>query len=61
MNRRTLYETWDAGKTWTPVLGGAKHVAALFGLGPARVWAVGDVPGFIQNDLVAILNGKSSD
>ena len=53
--QQTLYESQDAGRTWTAVLGGAKHVSALFGRGPRRVWGVGDVPGFIQNDLVVIL------
>ena len=57
--RQTLYETPDAGKTWTAVLGGAKHVSALFALGPGRLWAVGDVPGFVPNDLVAICRGHS--
>jgi len=57
--RETLYETVDGGKTWSAVLGGAKHVSALFGLGPRRLWAVGDVPGFIQNDLVAILKSRN--
>jgi len=52
--RRTLYESLDAGETWTALLGGAKHVSALFGRGPRRIWGVGDVPGFIQNDLVVI-------
>lgn len=54
--RETLYETRNGGQTWVPVIGGAKHVSKIFGLGPGRVWAVGDVPGFIPNDLVAILD-----
>lgn len=53
--REALYETVDGGRTWVPVFGGRKHVAALFGRGPHTVWAVGDVPGYIPNDLVAIL------
>ncbi|MBM4048126.1 MAG: hypothetical protein FJ279_23740, partial [Planctomycetes bacterium] len=54
--RETLYETADGGKRWRAVLGGAKHVSALFGFGPGRLWAVGDVPGYVPNDLVAILD-----
>lgn len=52
---QALYETTDAGATWTAVMGGLKQVNAIFGRGPRRVWAVGDVPGFVQNDLVLIL------
>jgi len=54
--RQTLYETRDGGRAWTAVLGGAKHVSRLFALGRGSVWAVGDVPGFVPNDLVAILD-----
>ena len=56
--KQTLYETRNAGRTWTPVLGGAKHVSAICALGPGRLWAVGDVPGYVPNDLVAILAGR---
>ncbi|MFH1920747.1 MAG: YCF48-related protein [Planctomycetota bacterium] len=50
-----LYHTPDTGRTWAPVLTGKRHVDALFGRGPRQVWAVGDVPGFVKNDVVAIL------
>jgi len=50
-----LYESTDAGKTWVAAMSGQKQINAIFALGPRRVWAVGDVPGFIQNDLVMIL------
>jgi photosystem II stability/assembly factor-like uncharacterized protein len=53
--RAALYETWDSGQSWVPVLGGQAHVNALFGLSSKHVWAVGNVPGFAANDLVAIL------
>jgi photosystem II stability/assembly factor-like uncharacterized protein len=53
--QETLYETWDAGQSWVPVLGGKAHVNALFGLNSTHVWAVGNVPGIAANDLVAIL------
>jgi photosystem II stability/assembly factor-like uncharacterized protein len=53
-----LYETIDGGATWTAVMGGLKQINAIFARGPRRVWAVGDVPGFIQNDLVLILEEK---
>ncbi len=59
--RDTLYETHDAGRTWTPVMGGARFVEAIFALGPGQVWCVGDVPGFIQNDLVAILTRETTE
>jgi len=52
--REALFETRDGGRSWVPVLAGAKHVSALFGLGPGRLWAVGDVPGFVPNDLVVV-------
>lgn len=50
--REAVYETNDAGRTWLPVLGGRKHVSTFSGLGTGRLWAVGDVPGFVPNDLV---------
>ena len=53
--REALFETRNGGRLWTPVLAGAKHVSTIFGLGPEQVWAVGDVPGYVPNDLVAIL------
>lgn len=51
----TLFSTRDGGRSWQPVLGGQKNITALAALGPDKVWAVGQVPGFITNDLVAIL------
>jgi hypothetical protein len=51
----TLYETKDGGKSWRVVLGGDKTISAICALGPGYVWAVGDVPGFVPNDIVAIL------
>jgi photosystem II stability/assembly factor-like uncharacterized protein len=54
-NGAALYETGDGGRHWIRVLSGKKELNAIFGLGPGRVWAVGDVPGFAKNDLVAIL------
>ena len=59
--REALYETADGGRHWTPVLGGQKHVDRIFGLGPGLVWIVGDVPGYIQNDLVGILVGPGRE
>ena len=53
--RQTLYETADAGRTWHAVLGGEKNVNAIFALDPHSLWAVGGVPGYVPNDLVAIL------
>jgi photosystem II stability/assembly factor-like uncharacterized protein len=53
-NGPALYETSDAGESWTVALDGKKHINAIFGLDAARIWAVGDVPGFAANDLVAI-------
>ena len=56
--REALFETRDGGRSWTPVLSGAKQVNAIFALGPWQVWAVGNVPGFVPNDLVAILRAR---
>jgi len=53
--RHTLYESHDNGKHWWPVLGGMKSVNRLFAFGPGQLWAVGTVPGYVPNDLVAIL------
>lgn len=50
-----LYETFDAGRSWVVALRGKKHFNDIFALDANRVWAVGDVPGFVKNDLVAIL------
>ena len=50
-----LYETFDGGRNWITSLQGQKQVNAIFGLDSRRVWAVGDIPGFAANDLVAIL------
>ena len=54
--QHTLYFTPDGGHTWYPELGGSKDVHALWSNGPGTLWAVGNVPGFIANDLVAILD-----
>jgi len=56
----TLYETAGRGNTWTPALSGKKHVNAIFGRGPKSVWAVGNVPGFVPNDLVSIFRGATT-
>jgi photosystem II stability/assembly factor-like uncharacterized protein len=53
--RFTLYQTHDDGRTWTALLGGQKSVNAFFAFGPGQLWAVGNVPGYVPNDLVAIL------
>jgi photosystem II stability/assembly factor-like uncharacterized protein len=53
--RYTLYETRDDGHTWTALLGGQKSVNAFFAFGPGQLWAVGNVPGYVPNDLVVIL------
>ncbi|MFZ2656125.1 MAG: hypothetical protein WAX69_14435 [Victivallales bacterium] len=56
--RTTAYESGDYGKTWTPSLSGSKQVHSFFSLGPGFLWAVGTVPGFVPNDLVAILGRR---
>jgi len=57
-NGVALYATEDGGRSWLPALAGQKQINAIFGRGPGRVWAVGDVPGFVPNDLVAILQSR---
>ena len=60
-NGAALYETFDAGRTWTVTLEGKKHFNAIFALDDSHVWAAGDVPGFAKNDLVTILRPSSRD
>ena len=55
--RAALFETTNSGNHWTEILGGQKHIDRIFGIGPGKVWIVGDVPGYVQNDLVGILKG----
>ena len=52
--KATLYQTLDGGRTWQVALSGQKSIAKIFGLGPRQIWAVGDAPGFVPNDVVAI-------
>lgn len=52
--RQALYYSSDNGATWQALCGGAKTIAAFWGRGPRHWWAVGNVPGFIVNDLVII-------
>jgi photosystem II stability/assembly factor-like uncharacterized protein len=59
--RGALFETTDGGRNWGEILGGQKHIDRIFGLGPDQIWIVGDVPGYIQNDLVGILIGPSRE
>ncbi|MDD4932598.1 MAG: YCF48-related protein [Methylacidiphilaceae bacterium] len=47
-----LLETPDGGRSWETVLSGSKNVNAFFSLGPDRIWAVGNVPGFMANDMI---------
>lgn len=56
--RQTLYETLDAGKTWMPVLGGNKQINAIAACGTGQLWAVGNCPTVLPNDLVAIWSGR---
>ncbi|NCO39753.1 MAG: hypothetical protein GW892_13715 [Armatimonadetes bacterium] len=48
------FRSRDGETTWVPVLGGSKHIDAFFGFSASRLWGVGDVPGFVPNDLVLI-------
>lgn len=50
-----LYETFDAGRTWTIAIRGKPQINAIFGLDSRRVWAVGNTEGFQANDVVAVL------
>jgi photosystem II stability/assembly factor-like uncharacterized protein len=50
-----LYETFDAGRSWIVVVRGTPQINAITGLDAHRVWAVGNMEGFTQNDVVAIL------
>jgi len=50
-----LYETADGGKSWKLALSGAKQINAFADLGPGRVWAVGNVPSRVPNDLVVLV------
>lgn len=50
--------TEEGGWTWTPQLSGWKDVHALWSNSPGTCWAVGNTPGFVANDLVAIWNGR---
>jgi len=52
----TLFYTRDGGRTWTPELSGYKSVHGLWSNGPGTCWVVGNTPGFVPNDLVAILD-----
>ena len=52
----TLFVTHDRGETWRPVLSGWKSAQGLWSNGPGTCWAVGNVPGFVPNDLVGILD-----
>lgn len=60
-NGTALYETFDGGLNWRASLRGSKQINAIFGLDTRRVWAVGDIPGFAANDLVAILEKSGKD
>jgi len=51
----TLFSTSDGGLTWCPVLSGRKDVHGLWSNGPGTCWGVGNTPGYIAADLVAIL------
>lgn len=50
-----VYETHDGGNTWAAVLGGNKQINGFCALGSGRLWAVGNTPTVLPNDLVAIL------
>jgi len=52
----TLFFTPDGGRTWRPEMSGWKSAQGLWSNGPGTCWVVGNVPGFVPNDLVAILS-----
>lgn len=57
-HRAALYETEDGGKSWTPSLGGAKHVDAFYSVGENTLWGVSMSTGQWISDLVIIRIGK---
>jgi photosystem II stability/assembly factor-like uncharacterized protein len=48
-----LYESHNAGLSWTPVISGRPQFFAIFGLDSHRIWTVGNTEGFMANDVVA--------
>ena len=49
-----LYYSSDSGRSWTLAASGAKQINKFARLGPGGLIAVGDVPGFVRNDLVML-------
>lgn len=49
-----VFETWDEGKTWTPVLSGQKQINAFCAIDADHVWGAGLSPTNVPNDLIAI-------
>ncbi|HEX4147183.1 MAG TPA: hypothetical protein VHY91_27040 [Pirellulales bacterium] len=54
--RDAVYETWDDGQTWTPVLSGYKQVNAFVAVDADHVWGAGLSPTNVPNDLIVIWN-----
>ena len=52
--RDAVFETWDDGKTWAPVLSGLKQVNAFCAVDADHVWGAGLSPTNVPNDLIAI-------
>jgi photosystem II stability/assembly factor-like uncharacterized protein len=54
--RDAVFETPDAGKSWTPVLSGYKQVNAFAAEDADHVWGAGLSPTNVPNDLIVIWN-----
>ena len=54
--RDAVFETWDDGRSWTPVLSGLKQVNAFAAVDADHVWGAGLSPTNVPNDLIAIWN-----
>jgi hypothetical protein len=54
--RDAVFETWDDGRSWTPVLSGYKQVNAFAAVDADHVWGAGLSPTNVPNDLIAIWN-----
>jgi len=55
-----LYETADGGKSWKLALSGAKQINAFAGMGPGKLWAVGNAVCRVPNDLVVLVTKMPS-
>jgi photosystem II stability/assembly factor-like uncharacterized protein len=52
--RDAVFETYDDGKTWTPVLSGMRQVNQFCAVGDDAVWGAGLMPSNMSNDMLAI-------